>query len=247
MKTVQESNKKSFSEKIFSARSLFIIFILLPVLIVGIGFSAWSAITPNFGGYVTSNVTSERLIDTSALMNVDKFEPYTKQLFFTGAVGEEGKLEHELHVETEITLKTANIYTVAKDCGKNNLYLSLTLSLKSGEECSIFRDSKTGKTDFGFDFVQQTKNGSNVGEGGVTITVKPHSAELNSTTSSVTLLLVLNFNDLTKGNPFSETEDMLTIKPEFVLNAHGYPTFFELAMGKTQFRLELSLSETLPN
>lgn len=247
MKTVQESNKKSFREKIFSTRSLFIVFILLPVLIVGIGFSAWSTITPTFGGLLSSNVTSERLIDTSALMSIEKFEPYTRDLFFTGAVGEDGKLEHELHIESSIKLNAQNIYTIAKECGQNDLYLTLTLSLKSGNECPIFWDLNEGTSDFSMICEEKSQNGSNSGGESTSMTVKTASVQPTPTTSSVTLLLVVSFNDLTKeSNPFSES-DKLSINPEFVLNAHGYPTFFDLAKEQAQFRLELSLTESMPN
>lgn len=245
MKTVQESNKKSFREKIFSTRSLFIIFILLPVLIVGIGFSAWSAITPNFSGFVKASITSERLIDTNGLMKVTKFEPYTKQLFVTGPVDGDGKLLNELHFETKIELKTANIHTLAKDCGKSELYLSVTLSLKDGTVCPIFYDLEKKTTHFRVNFNQVSQNASNVGSESVSMTVTAASAQPNPTTSSVTLLLVLSFNNMKAENPFSD-DDNLEIIPEFVLGSSGYETFFDLAKEKAQFRLELSLNETAP-
>lgn len=245
MNTMQESNKKSFRKKIFSTRSLFILYILLPLLIVAIGFSAWSTITPTFGGNVSSNITSERVIDTSALMSIDRFEPYTKQLYYTGAVGENGELQNELHIETELSLALANIYTVAKDCNKQTMYLSLTLSLTSGAECSIFYAPEEGTTDFGFSFETITKEDSKVDGKTVSLTVRKSAVQPEPNSSSVTMLLELTFSAITEDAPFADSETM-TIKPEFILNANGYPTFFDLAMGKTQFRLDLRLSENLP-
>lgn len=243
MKTVQSQNKKSFRKTIFSTRSLFIIYILLPLLIVAVGFSAWSTITPNFSGSITSSIDAERVIDTSALMNIERFEPYTKQLYFTGAVGEDGKLQNELHIETDISLALANIYTVAKDCGKNEMYLSLTLSLTTGAECPIFYDVENETTSFGF--ACEEKESEKLAGSNIKLTVRKSENQPEATSSSVTLVLLLDFSDTTANNPFSENVEM-KISPKFVLNANGYATFFDLAMDNTSFRLDLRLSENSP-
>lgn len=246
MKTVQESNKKSFRKKMFSSRSLFIVYILLPLLIVGVGFSAWSTITPTFSGSISSNVTTERVIDTNALMEIVKFEPYTQQLYYTGNVGTDGKLQSELHIETGIELDLANVYTVAKDCGKSDMYLSLILSLSTGEDCPIFSD-KNGSTCFSFSFEESSKVSTNVGEKEVTFTVSQSKTQPEAMDTAVTLLLALNFSDLTADNPFSAGEEgKMTIIPKFILNADGYSTFFDLALVGTPFRLDLKLSENSP-
>ncbi len=244
MKTVQFSNKKSFRKKIFSARSLFIIYILLPLLIVGIGFSAWSTITPYIGETFSSNITSEKVIDTSALMNIDKFEPYTKQLYYTGPIGSDGKIQNELHIDVGIGLKMANLYTVAQDCGKKTLYLSLTLSLTTGAESSIFYDVANGTTNFGTAFTSTSKASEVVGKN-TTLTISKSTVQPDPTSSSVTLLLLVEFSETTETEPFAES-DKMTISPEFILDADGYGTFFDLALDNSSFRLDLRLSENSP-
>lgn len=246
MKSMQSSNKKSLSQKIFSARSLLIVYILLPLLIVGTGFSAWITYTPYVNMLVGSKITSDRVIDTSALMTIETFEPYTQQLYYTGPLDKDGKIVNELHIETAINLNLHNIFEVAKDCSQTQMYLSLTLSLKSGDNSTIFYDTEKQTSSFRYECSEKTftKNGVSL------LTATISNVHPTPTSSSVTMLVLLNFDDVSGSNPFALGElmagDELLINPEFILNATGYETYFNLATKGTNFRLDVRLSETSP-
>lgn len=221
---------KNLYRKMIFGKVLIVLYIVLPMLLVATGFSAWVINTPSFSADFYGTTTSSALIDTSALLEVKKFEPI-EELYYTGPVSG-NNLQKQLNIDTIININPNKVATIARE-SSNIMYLKLTLMLKSNKNNSdIF-------TRFSSSFsVTNTVNGVNVEEVPATLE-KPAS-----TSSTYSVIYKLTFtNGTSLPDDFS-----LTMSPSFVLSPEGYAAFYDYCVkgdiADDPFVLDLRLSES---
>lgn len=225
-----EKGKYIFLKGVNPARFLLALYILIPLLIIGSGFGLWIEVTPSFYESISNSFVSDRLLDTSALADVTAFRPY--KLFYTGPV-DGGEIQSNYVVDTEITLKTQNLYTLAKE-SENIMYLNLILSLTDGSESEIFGKEVEGvwRTHFSSKFETVTAEG---------LTISYATDKI--TTSSYRFSLKLDFSSMTDEAFVDNTK----ITPSFILDSEGYPLLFDMIKDNSDltFRLDLKLTEII--
>ena len=136
LKSDAKKGKKASLRKISLKKLLIIAYILVPALVMSVGFAAWMITSPLVGNNALGGFVADDVINTSACIEVSEVKQF--QMYYTGFVDENGAISNtaDVKVKTNIDfiqcIKEAKLETPAADTA--TLYLEYTLSYLSGND-----------------------------------------------------------------------------------------------------------------